>query len=135
MSLRMVTPSIPEGGLERTQLEEDLRRMRCVGLLEGPWGLKQEEIVHKLVAIERPNIFDGTIWDRPQLWTANLWRDIYNFPEGGAGLANRMNDYIEGWFIHQVDPKDGYTVRDCRNERQRRVLEFLVLIIHPDKPI
>ena len=129
-----MTPNILEGGLERAQLEEDLRRMRCVGLLEQLWGLKQEEIVRELVAMECPNIFDGTIRDRPQLWTADLWRDVYNFPEGGAGLANRMDGYIKGQFIHQVDPKVGYQVRDCRNDRQCRVLEFLVLIIHPDKP-
>ena len=45
-----------------------------------------------------------------------------------------MDGYIEGCFIHQVDPKDGYAVGDCRNNRQRRVLEFLVPIVHPDKP-
>ena len=36
--------------------------------------------------------------------------------------------------MHQVDPKDGYAVGDCWNDRQRRVLEFLVPIVHPDKP-
>ena len=45
-----------------------------------------------------------------------------------------MDGYIEGRFMHQVDPKDGYVVRDCWNSRQRRVLEFLVPIIHLDKP-
>ena len=35
--------------------------------------------------------------------------------------------------MHQVDPKDGYSVGDCRNDRQRRLLEFLVPIVHPDK--
>ena len=90
--------------------------------------------MHKLVQLERPNIFDGTIQDRPQLWTAELWRNTYDFPSGGAGLSNRMEGYIEGRFIHHVDPKDGYSVGDCWNNRQRRLLEFLVLIVHPDKP-
>ena len=98
-------------------MEEDLKRMRCAGLLERPWGLKHEEIVCEVVATKRPYIFDGTIRDRPQLWTADLWRDVYNFPEGGAGLANRMDGYIESWFIHEVDPKDGYPIRDCRKDR------------------
>ena len=35
--------------------------------------------------------------------------------------------------MHQVDPKDGYSVEDCRNGRQHRVLEFLVPIVHLDK--
>ena len=74
--------------------------MRCTELLERLWALKRDELVCKLVQPERPNIFDGTIWDRPQLWTAELWRDTYEFPSGGAGLANRMDDYIEGRFMH-----------------------------------
>ena len=41
---------------------------------------------------------------------------------------------IEGRFIYQIDPKDGYVVGDYRNNRQRRVLEFFVPIVHPDKP-
>ena len=36
--------------------------------------------------------------------------------------------------MHLVDPKDGYSVGDCQNNRQQRMLEFLVLIVHPDKP-
>ena len=36
--------------------------------------------------------------------------------------------------MHQVDPKDGYVVGDCPHARQHRVLEFIVPIIHVDKP-
>ena len=54
--------------------------------------------------------------------------------EGGSGLANRMDTYVDGKFLHQVDPKDGYPVRDYRDARQQRLLEFIVPIIHPDKP-
>ena len=49
-------------------------------------------------------------------------------------MANRTDLYIEGKFWNEADPKDGYPVRDCRDERERRVLEFLVPIVHPDKP-
>ena len=45
----------------------------------------------ELVQPERSNIFDGTIPDQPQLWTADLWRKVYGFPIGEAGLANRMD--------------------------------------------
>ena len=38
VALRNVTPSIPEGGVERAQLEEDLKKMQCEGLLKRPWG-------------------------------------------------------------------------------------------------
>ena len=108
--------------------------MRCAGLLERPWALKREELVREIVQPERPNIFNRTIRNWPQLWTADLWQDTYSFPRGGSRLSNRMEGYHEGRFLHQVDPKDGYSVGDCRNNRQRRLLEFLVPIVHPDKP-
>ena len=40
---------------------------------------------------------------------------------------------MEDKFLHEVDPKDGFPVRECRNARERRVLEFLVPIVHLDK--
>ena len=49
-------------------------------------------------------------------------------------MANRTDKYVEGKFLHEVDPKDGYLVRECRDARERRLLEFLVPIVHPDKP-
>ena len=49
-------------------------------------------------------------------------------------MANRTDLYIEGKFRNDVDPKDGFPVRDCRDSRERRLLEFLVPIVHPDKP-
>ena len=108
--------------------------MRCEGLLNRPWALKREQLVRELLQPERPNIFDGTIRDRPQLWTADLWRDTYQLLGGGSGLSNQMEGHHEGRFMHQVDPKDGYSVSYCRVDRHRRLLEFLVSIVHPDKP-
>ena len=134
MSLRNVMPSIPENPIEFEELKQDLVQMRCAGLLERPWALKREELVQEMVQPERPNIFDGTIRDHLQLWPSELWRDTYSFPRGGSGLSNRMEGYHEGRFLHQVDPKDGYSVGDCRNNRQQRLLEFVVPIVYSDKP-
>ena len=134
ISLRNVTPSIPENPIHLEELKQDLARMRCEGLLNRPWALKKEQLVQEMLQPERPNIFDGTIRDRPQLWIADLWRDTYRFPRGGLGLANRMEGHHEGRFMHQVDSKDGYSVSDCRVDRHRRLLEFLIPIVHQDKP-
>ena len=102
LSLRNVTPSISEQEEECAQLEEDLKKMKSVGLLERPWGLKNENVMRELIAMERPNMFEGTIQDCK--------------------------------FAHMVDPKDGHPVRDCRDTQKWRLLEFIVPIIHPDKP-
>ena len=49
-------------------------------------------------------------------------------------MANRTNKFVEGKFLHKVDPKDGFPVKDYRNDRERRVLGFLVPIVHSNKP-
>ena len=49
-------------------------------------------------------------------------------------MANRTDQYVEGKFLHEADPKDGFPVRECRDARERRLLEFLVPIVHPVKP-
>lgn len=138
VALRNVTPAIPEGEKERAELEQDLKRMRCKGLLRRPWDLKHEDIVRELVGVqdgtlERSNCFDNTIRDQPELWTVEAWREVYGFPGDRAGLANRVDPYAEGRFVHLLDPKDGYAIRDCLDERQCRMLGFLIPIIHPEK--
>ena len=79
--------------------------------------------------MERSNIFD-----QPEEWTAGVWREVYNFPPGGVGMANRTDKYVEDKFLHEVDSKDGFPVRECKDAREHRLLEFLVPIMHPDKP-
>ena len=49
-------------------------------------------------------------------------------------MANRTDKYVKGKFLHEVDPKDGFSIRECKDARERRLLEFLVPIMHPDKP-
>ena len=79
-------------------------------------------------------MFDTTIQDRSEEWIAGVWREVYDFQLGRSGLAHRTDLYIKGKFRNDTDPKDGFLVRDCRNSRERRLLEFLVPIVHPDKP-
>ena len=64
---------------------------------------------------ERHNIFDTTMRDQPEDWTAGVWRAVYQSPSVGSGLANRTETYVEGKFLHKADPKDGFPVRECRD--------------------
>ena len=68
VSLRNVTPVVPEDDRECAMLKDDLYKLGCVGLLERPWNIKNEEFVQQFVMIreqkmERSNIFDTTIRD------------------------------------------------------------------------
>ena len=120
VSLRNVTPVVPEDEREQIILKDDLHGLGCAGLLERPWNLKNEEFIQHFVMIreqkmERSNIFDTTICDRLEEWTAGVWREVYNFLPGGGGMANQTDKYMEDKFPHEVDPKDGYPVRECRD--------------------
>ena len=122
-----------------SRAELNLSSMGCIGLLDRPWALKSEEMVREFVSIreqlvEWHNIFDNTMRDWLEEWTAGVWRAVYQFPSEGAGLANRMDTHVDGKFSHHVDSKDGYLVRDSRDARHCRLLEFVVPIIHSDKP-
>ena len=49
-------------------------------------------------------------------------------------MASRTDRFIDGRFSGRVNPKDGYAVVDCKEPRTRRVLEFLVPLLYPEKP-
>ena len=93
VSLRNVTLAIPDNEFERGMLKSDLEDLGCTGLLERPWNLKNEDFIQQFVLIregklERNNMFDTTIRDRLEDWTADVWREVYDFQPGGSGLAN-----------------------------------------------
>ena len=50
-------------------------------------------------------------------------------------MADWTDQYVKDKFHHEADPKDGFLVRECRDALERRLLEFLVPIVHLDKPI
>ena len=70
---------------------------------------------------------------RPNLWVANQWRKTYGFSADGNGFCARNEDFTQGRFFNPAHSKDGYLVSDCKNLKCRRVLEFLVSILLPDK--
>ena len=49
-------------------------------------------------------------------------------------MCSRKEVLVEGKFSRKADPKDGLTVADCLDPRARRVLEFLVPILYPERP-
>ena len=83
---------------------------------------------------DKDNRWDGTVRQALEKWTAKEWRKVYGFERGGEGMASRTDRYIDGMFSGRVNPKDGYAVADCKDPRVKRVLEFLVPLLYPEKP-
>ena len=49
-------------------------------------------------------------------------------------MASRTDRFIDDMFSRRVNPKDGYAVVDYKDPRAKRVLEFLVPLLYPEKP-
>jgi hypothetical protein len=133
VKIRKVVPEVPRDETERGELLEDLQRMGYSGLLEKPWGFKDDRVVRELLD-GAMNEFDNTIRATPTRWSEECWKEVYNFSTGGGGLAGRKDEYVRDCFKELPSPKDGYVIEDCTDPRHKRVLAFLVPILYPEKP-
>ena len=133
MALKGVVPGVPKSVRDRELLEEDLRWIGCHGFIRKPWGLWMEDLVVELLG-DKDNRWDGTVRQAPEKWTAKEWRKVYGFGREGEGMASRTDQFIDGMFSGRVNPKDRYAVADCKDPRVKRVLEFLVPLLYPEKP-
>ena len=133
MALKAVVPGVPKSVKDRELLEEDLRRIGCHGFLDRPWGLRMKDMVVDLLG-DKDNRWHGTVHQTQEKWTAKERHKVYGFRRGGEGMASRTDRFIDGMFSGRVNLKDGYAVVDCKDPRVKRVLEFLVPLMYPEKP-
>ena len=49
-------------------------------------------------------------------------------------MAARTDKRVDGKFFTSINPKDGHAVADCVDLRERRVLEFVLSTLYPEKP-
>ena len=83
---------------------------------------------------DKDNRWHGIVRQALKKWNAKEWRKIYGFAQEGEGMASRIDRFIDGKFSRRVNPKDGYAVVDCKEPKTRKVLEFLVPLLYPEKP-
>ena len=133
LTLQSVVPTIPKEPGERAYLEEDLTRIGCIGLMSKPWLVKDEKMVRELVT-RAPNQFERTVSAHPKSWSTEKWRKAYEFDMGGERFASRMDKFIGEKFRNAANPKDGFAIGDCEDSKAKRILEFLISILYPEKP-
>ena len=56
--VKPILPTIPSDGKEYRELEEDLRAMGCVGLLDRPWNVPFEDTLREFLFLR------GNQWDK-----------------------------------------------------------------------
>ena len=133
MELKAVVPDVPKSVRDRELLEEDLQSIGCHRFMGRPWGLRMEDMVVELLG-DNDNRWHGTMRQTPEKWTAKEWHKVYGFGRGGEGMASRTDRFIDGMFSSRVNSNDGYAVVDCKDPRAKRVLEFSVPLLYPEKP-
>ena len=133
ISLKSVTPIIPGRDEEKLQLVEDLTKMGCAGLILEPWALKNESMVQEFQG-QCSNEQESTIRRDPEHSTANSWAEVYNFRKEGRMCVGRTEMWVDGKFKTSMNPKDGHAISDCIDPREKRVLEFVISIMYPEKP-
>ena len=109
ISFKALVPVLPKTPTARRELEEDLERIGCAGLLNKPWNVEDEGLVRELVE-GAPNQFDHTVRCSPEKWTALVWEEAYGFKLKGYGWASRPDKYIVDQFSKSVNPKDEYVI-------------------------
>ena len=134
---KLVRPVAPTDAGHREQLRKDLRKMGCEEFLYLPWDLHSDTMLQELGGKPVPAEFrDSEIRGQWKKWTSEHWRVTYNFPDSPFGYDKTKQDY--GWvkerFSQPVSEKNGFRVQDCIDDRERRLLRFLVPILSPDKP-
>src|SRR5665811_2337856 len=132
VSLRSVPAVVPTDEEEKQQLADDLTKMGCEGLLAQPWAMKSEALVREFLQ-PRSNEWEGTLRRLPELWMADKWAEVYSFRKAGRLKARRTDTWVDGKFQSPINSKDGHSVEDCIDPRERRVLEFIVPILYPEK--
>ena len=130
VGLKSITPVIPRKDEEKLQLVEDLAKMGCEWLLLEPWALKSESMVQEFQG-QRSNEWEGTIHRVSEHWTADSSAKVYNFWKEGRMRAGRIETWVDGKFKTSINPKDGHTISDCIDPREKRVLEFVIPILYP----
>ena len=50
-------------------------------------------------------------------------------------MAMKAERFAEGKFVNPPHLKDGYPLPECKDSRARRMLEFVVPILYPEKPV
>jgi hypothetical protein len=126
--------AIPKEDEELQELAEDLRVMGCEGLLAKPWNLRSEDTLRGF-KYERGNQWDHTKRRDPENGTPDVWNRVNKFPRGiSEGWTGCRDGLFTGKFRGDADPKEAFQPANCRSKRERRVLEFLLPILNPDKP-
>ena len=97
-------------------------------------GLRSEATLREFL-FERGNQWFRTMRQDPEKWTAEVWAEVYGFaPRKGEGWASHKDSLHVGKFRGDHDPKDGFHPGNCRNPRERRIIEFILPILSPEKP-
>lgn len=112
--LQKVAAIFPTSAKDLWVLESYQEVMGCDGLFGAPWAFQSKSLTVELLMLA-PNQYDKQIRAHPERWTADVWKETYNFREGEVKTAERVDEFLKGEFVWTADPKDGYVIDNLRS--------------------
>jgi hypothetical protein len=133
---KRVVPVVPQHPGDFEMLRKDLATMKCEELLYRNWDIQDSGMLAEVVGKAVPLAFwESYIRGKRKHWTRNHWCRTYNFPDSEYGLESGQkgdSNWVKERFS-QLSEKDGFKVEHCQTPREKRLLQFLVPILSPDK--
>jgi hypothetical protein len=76
------------------ELQEDLARMGCGGLLDIPWNFRDKAMVREVLE-GALNQFKQTLRCDPSRWTEEQWQMVYGSGKEAKGMHHRRTTSCE----------------------------------------
>jgi hypothetical protein len=107
--------------------------MGCGSLMDLPLRCTNDEILKEIVLQKSPFAFTGTIQADPDLWTEEMLSLSRHLSSKGKRILPRRKNLAKEYFQRDHDSKDGLKYLQCNHQDLRKVLEFLLPLINPNK--
>jgi hypothetical protein len=88
----------------------------------------------KEIILQKLSAFPDTIRADPDQWDKERLSLSWMLSPQGNGLAPRWENLAKDFFTKGHNSKDGWKYLQCNHQDVKEVLEFLVLLINPNKP-
>lgn len=110
--------------------------MGCDDFFDVEWNITNEEVILETVSTESPAPFrNHKIRGKPKAWTPAQWQATYRFPSSNNGYVSKKgDDGLRQKFRVRPSGKDRLKIDNNKNDRETRLLWFLVPILSLDKP-
>src|SRR5450759_4723594 len=91
-------------------------------------------MLRELLGKPVPVSLNKTRRGKPAAWNEDNIGQAFGVPSSGLKMLVKGENKLDAYFAGKFDVKEGWSSDQCIDEGMRRILYFLLPIIHPEKP-